>query len=363
MELNFSSDLKMMLKHCKSNNYVDNFDYNRFGSVHISFYQLIKSRLKDQLQKFGIYGYVSKQLALHAEELQWLYLRLADVESRKLLVTLMAYRILGYRRVKLPLNTPTYWNNLKELEKLATLDDCIELDFNNWKVCRNDLKNVGYPVQVYARTLGVLTQFVLEQYRCTTTDSPIEVSAGNTVIDCGGCYGDTALYFACKAGNNGKVYSFEFMPNNLHIFNRNLAINPEMMARIEIVPHPVWSTSGEKLYVEGHGPATNVTTSPKTADAKEVSTLCIDDLAQEHKIQKVNFIKMDIEGSELEALCGAEQTIRRDKPKLAISVYHRLHDFWMIPRWIEGLNLGYNFYLRHFTIHTEETVLFAEAPN
>ena len=49
------------------------------------------------------------------------------------------------------------------------------------------------------------------------------------------------------------------------------------------------------------------------------------------------------------------------KPKLAITVYHSLEDFWEIPRWIDGLGLGYKFYLRHFTIHAEETVLFAIA--
>ena len=44
-----------------------------------------------------------------------------------------------------------------------------------------------------------------------------------------------------------------------------------------------------------------------------------------------------------------------------MSVYHNLSDFWTIPRYIESLDLGYKFYLRHFTIHAEETVLFAVA--
>jgi hypothetical protein len=70
---------------------------------------------------------------------------------------------------------------------------------------------------------------------------------------------------------------------------------------------------------------------------------------------------MDIEGAELEALKGAKKTLLLFKPKLAISVYHNLHDLWTIPQWIESLDLGYQFYLRHFTIHSEETVLFAKA--
>ena len=73
----------------------------------------------------------------------------------------------------------------------------------------------------------------------------------------------------------------------------------------------------------------------------------------------VDFIKMDIEGAESEALEGAKQTIRAFHPKLAISVYHKLDDFWTIPKYIDQLGMGYRFYLRHFTIHREETVLFA----
>jgi hypothetical protein len=77
------------------------------------------------------------------------------------------------------------------------------------------------------------------------------------------------------------------------------------------------------------------------------------------QLDRIDFIKMDIEGGELPALKGAERVLRSFKPKLAISVYHNLRDFWEIPQWLNDLKLGYEFYLRHFTIHHEETVLFA----
>ena len=81
---------------------------------------------------------------------------------------------------------------------------------------------------------------------------------------------------------------------------------------------------------------------------------------KEKILSKVNFIKMDIEGAELAALHGAEITLRQFRPKLAICVYHQLEDFWTIPQFLDGLDLGYRFYLRHFTAYGEETVLFAE---
>ncbi len=70
---------------------------------------------------------------------------------------------------------------------------------------------------------------------------------------------------------------------------------------------------------------------------------------------------MDIEGSELAALQGAEQTLRQFQPRLAISIYHKFGDFFAIPAYLHGLRLGYRLYLDHYTIHAEETVLYASA--
>ena len=81
----------------------------------------------------------------------------------------------------------------------------------------------------------------------------------------------------------------------------------------------------------------------------------------EQGLDRLDFIKMDIEGAEIEALKGAEASIRHFKPKLAICLYHRLSDFHDIPRLLSNLDLGYVFHIRHFTVHAEETMLFATA--
>ena len=73
-------------------------------------------------------------------------------------------------------------------------------------------------------------------------------------------------------------------------------------------------------------------------------------------------IKMDIEGEEYNALQGAKKTITQSKPDLAICVYHRISDYWMIPLLIHSWNLGYKFYLRAHSSATMETVLYAVAP-
>ncbi len=55
------------------------------------------------------------------------------------------------------------------------------------------------------------------------------------------------------------------------------------------------------------------------------------------------FISMDIEGSELEALEGAEETIRESRPDLAICVYHSPNHLWDVPLYLDGLGLGYRY--------------------
>lgn len=75
--------------------------------------------------------------------------------------------------------------------------------------------------------------------------------------------------------------------------------------------------------------------------------------------EPVTFIKMDIEGAELEALKGAEETIKKYHPKLAICVYHKPEDIVEIPKYILELNPEYKLYLRHYSDNAGETVLYA----
>lgn len=76
--------------------------------------------------------------------------------------------------------------------------------------------------------------------------------------------------------------------------------------------------------------------------------------------QRITFIKMDIEGSELKALIGAAGIIKQQKPKLAICVYHKPEDIWKIPGFVLSLRDDYRFYFRHYCYWgTGETVMYA----
>ena len=61
-----------------------------------------------------------------------------------------------------------------------------------------------------------------------------------------------------------------------------------------------------------------------------------------------SYIKLDVEGAEYEALCGARNTIARFHPKLLCAAYHRNEDLFRLPLLIHALHPGYRLYLRHF---------------
>ena len=68
---------------------------------------------------------------------------------------------------------------------------------------------------------------------------------------------------------------------------------------------------------------------------------------------------MDIEGAELPALQGAKNTIQKNKPKLAISIYHSNEDMLRLAEYIHGIVPEYKLYVRAHTMGIAETILYA----
>ena len=378
-EASFLDDYLAFIRTCREEDHRDNHDFDRFGEppstlmTSFSVRRTLRAvgaarrgRLPEAMRNLQA-ALTHNPLPIAKDlvepdiaEWNWLYRRVADDESRALLIKLLAYRALGNRKVKLPINTPEYWQALADVDRFKDEADRRSTGFMHWDLNRYDLSPIGFPLSLYARSMGVLTQFIVQQYRGTVDSGAIEVEEGDAVIDAGACWGDTALYFAHRAGLNGKVLSFEFLPENVEIFLENMNANPRLSERIELIRHPVWSVSGREVHVAGTGPSTSVSETPSPSSLS-FTTKTIDDTVRERGIERIDFIKMDIEGAELEALRGARETLLSSRPKLAICLYHRLSDFWAIPKFLDGLDCGYEFHIRHFTIHSEETVLFARS--
>ncbi len=291
---------------------------------------------------------------LDLKSLEWTYANLEDEYSKEIMLYVIVYNLFNKVKLRFPLYYSKYFDELGSYAKLAIDDKEISVWFNNIKLKKYDLTPLGYDVILWFSPGGLLIEFVLEQYRYKNI---VTAEENDNVIDGGACYGDTALYFAKKT--KGKVFSFEFMKENLEIFRKNMELNPKYKDQIELVERPLGLKSNEKLYAVFNGPGTSI--SNRELPKSEVfETISIDDYVKENNIKKIDFIKLDVEGSEESILKGAVETIRKFKPKLAICAYHKKDDLIVLPRLIKSILPEYKLYLNHNTIMSNETVIYAK---
>lgn len=169
-------------------------------------------------------------------------------------------------------------------------------------------------------------------------------------VDCGSLDLQTCEFFTKNCTTNIKqVFAIEPDKENLLRCRQKIEDNN---LKYELLPFGVWS-SDETLKFNSAGGGTSRLEEDGTEviEVRKLDTLLKD--------VDVTFIKMDIEGAELEALKGAEKTIKQKKPKLAISVYHKPEDFLTIPKLIHDFAPDYKLYMRHYSIFSVETVLYA----
>jgi FkbM family methyltransferase len=286
----------------------------------------------------------------------YLYSRLGNVASKKLLVQIVAHRELGHKKAKLPLNKAAYWKMRKSISKMICGTEKIRLNFREFILKKYDLRSLGFPIRLNHMPGGVAIAFILKQYEYKKKNTIIQAKKNDIVIDAGGCWGDTGLYFAHQVGPVGKVYMFEFLPENLAVIRKNFALNEKLAGRVQVETAALWDKSRSKVNYTSNGPASRL----ENTQGKEVTcSVSIDDFVKKKGLGRVDFIKMDIEGAELKALIGAKNTLCKWRPQLAIALYHADDHFEKIPRFLESLSLGYRFYLDHFTVFRSETMLFA----
>lgn len=193
---------------------------------------------------------------------------------------------------------------------------------------------------------------------------------GEVVIDCGGYTGDSVEKFVDVLGNDlKKVYSFECFEENINeIQNTGKRLKSEgWNGELIIAPYAVSDRCGFAEFNDigisegGYLPEnrTTVKYNEKLAPVSvhKVEMVSIDDYIDE--TEKVTIIKMDIEGAEYAALKGAEKTIKKHSPRLAISIYHNPEDYWRIFELIYEYSKDYKFAVRHHQNNHLDTVLYA----
>ncbi len=177
-----------------------------------------------------------------------------------------------------------------------------------------------------------------------------KVKAGDIVIDAGAFTGNTVVYFAELVGENGRVFAFEPMAKTFNTLNTNTKHLPQVQALEVGISH----SDGQVYVAEQSNPGSSILQQGDVC----INIRSIDSFVQEQALEQLDFIKLDIEGSEKDALHGAKNTITKFHPKLAVCIYHRPDDIFRIYKQILAINPYYTFYLKHCSNTIWETVLF-----
>lgn len=179
----------------------------------------------------------------------------------------------------------------------------------------------------------------------------MNLTKNEIVIDCGAYTGDTLLSYIDKIGEFEEYYAWE--PDNEN-YNKLRENSEYLNLNIKILKLGAWKNK-DTLYFHENGDQSYITNDQISGDATEIQVDSIDNICQ----NKATYIKMDIEGAEHEALQGAYNTIMLNKPKLAISIYHRKIDLIRIPGLIKSINSDYQFYFRLHHKLGVDAVLYA----
>ena len=177
----------------------------------------------------------------------------------------------------------------------------------------------------------------LYRARCPREESwqLLSLSGEEDYLDLGAYTGDTAAEFKEKVGTHRSILCVEPDKRNF----RKLTENTAQFADCECYNVGIGDAVGEMTFSSGKGRG-------NARGGKETLVPCetVDHLLRG---RSVSYIKMDVEGQEAAAIRGGEETIRRYRPKMLISAYHRTEDLFSIPLQVKEICPDYRVYLRH----------------
>lgn len=181
----------------------------------------------------------------------------------------------------------------------------------------------------------------------------VSLSSNEIFIDGGAYIGDTVEEFLSQTSSNfEKIISFEPEESKIKVFEEKF----KSFSKIQLIKKGLWSESTTLQFSPGQDGASSIS----NEGSHKIAVTSIDDTLQG---SPVSYIKLDIEGAELEALKGAAESIKKHKPRLAVCVYHKPMDLVDIPVFLKRLVPEYNIYLRHYNIDMFETVCYATLDN
>ncbi len=317
------------------------------------------SRLASRaIQFFGFKSAQRREWLTSNSELLWAARSLLSDELSKLLFDqAIMVRMVGHERFIFP---RVNFDDLMEVDgETAFLSDSLPRDYLGLplkvfdaRLNLNKQKKIPLRMVVNRGFFTMLNSY--RQYLIRRDSIDLIPSVGDVVLDCGSCIGDMSLVFAALVAECGEVHTFDPIPVHTRFCHYQARLNPTLAHVLHInelaVGNCTRSVANSRVHPQRIDPAARM--------IDDFSSTTLDDYAAAN-LRKVDFIKMDIEGAELDAIAGAEGIIREFKPRLAISAYHRPEDFWLIPARLKAINPDYQLYFGHHSPVQWESVFYA----
>jgi len=172
-----------------------------------------------------------------------------------------------------------------------------------------------------------------------------------SVVDCGAFTGDTVEEMAGWGISFAESWCFEPDSDNYKRLKKQIT-EFGLNSRVHPVNSGVFDKTSVLLFNKKGALDSRIT----EEGSESISVVALDDYLAD---KQIDFIKMDVEGAEMEALIGAKRIIERCRPILAISVYHRFNDITRIPLYLMNWLTDYSFMLRHYSLFISETIFYA----
>lgn len=280
------------------------------------------------------------------------YLLMSDNYSRSLFSQLLTMQVLKEKSYRLATFTDVHVSAYERASATVLESEDI-LPVYQWELRR--VLDERHGIELFTGPELLCLSYLDRVYRYSCDANVIEIERGDVVLDCGVGWGDTTVMFASRVGPDGEVHSFELNDDGLSVLERQISTSG-VSAKIRPNKMAVSDIDDVTIYVGEASPATRIT--DLVRNGSPVDTITIDTYCSRNGIRTVDFIKMDIEGAEAMALRGARNLISEQKPKLAISVYHKWDDLREIPMLISSIRPDYEFFLDCTTGFGGETVLY-----
>jgi FkbM family methyltransferase len=285
-----------------------------------------------------------------------------DERTRDLLLRLLAWRVLGPAHVRLQLDPAHYRQAVIGLSARGIVSAGVlgapGLPLE-WQFHEYDLTAIGVDVRLVGVQLPLASTFLFSQYAHRDPLVAAGPRPGDVALDVGGCWGDTALWLAEAVGPTGRVHTFEPSGANRRLLGANLARNPRLAGRVAVHDAPLGPAPGQRVLMPDvlAAGARAVDAPVGTEGLLELTSDSIDAMVARGELDRVDFIKVDVEGADVGVLAGAVETIRAHRPRLALAAYHAPDDLVTLPAQVAASGVAYRWHLQCSTMADVDSVL------